>query len=106
MSGKPSVLRARGAIIDEAVGRYPAEEGKVAALDFIDSVREACRRIGDQPAGGSPRDAREPDISGLRIRAVGNFPYLVFRVVREADIDVWRVLHGARDSPMRMREPT
>ena len=92
--------------IDEAVGHCLIEAGETVSLDVIDSVEDACRRIGDHPMGGSHRHAREPGISGLRIRPAGKFPYLVFWVEREADIDVWRVLHGARDIPTRMREPT
>ena len=107
MSGKPVVLRERARRdIDEAVEHYPAEAGEAVALDFIEALEDVCRRIGDQPAGGSPRYAHELDIPGLRVRPVGKFPYLVFYVEREADIDAWRVLHGARDIPMWMREPT
>ena len=107
MSGKPVVLRERARRdIDEAVGHYLIEAGETVALDFIDSVEDACHRIGDHPMGGSPRYARELGTSGLRIRPVGKFPHLVFYVEREADIDVWRVPHGARDIPTRMREPT
>ena len=107
MSGKPVVLRERARRdIDEAAGQYLIEAGETVALDFIDSVEDACHRIGDHPMGGSPRYARELGISGLRVRSVGKFPDLVFCVEREADIDVWRVLHGARDIPARMREPT
>ena len=101
MSGKPLVLRKRARRdIDEAVERYLAEAGEAVALDFIDALEDTCRRIGDQPAGGSPRYAHELDIPGLRVRPVGKFPYLVFSVEREADIDVWRVrqpgAHGPR----------
>ena len=39
----------------------------------------------------------------LRFRPVGKFPYLIFYVETEADIDVWRVLHGARDIPAWMQ---
>jgi len=107
VSGKPAVLRERARRdIDEAVEHYLAEAGEAVALDFIDALEDACRRIGDQPAGGSPRYAHELDIPGLRVRPVGKFPYLVFYVERGADIDVWRVLHGARDIPTWMREPT
>ena len=107
MSGKPLVLRERARRdIDEAVEHYLAEAGEAVALAFIDALEDACRRIGDQPAGESPRYAHELDIPGLRARPVGKFPYLVFYVEREADIDVWRVLHGARDIPTWMRRPT
>ena len=106
MSGKPVVLRERARRdIDEAVEHYLGEAGPAVALAFIDALEDARRRIGEQPAAGSPRYAHELDIPGLRSRAVRRFPYLVFYVERPADIDVWRVLNGARDIPAWMREP-
>jgi toxin ParE1/3/4 len=41
----------------------------------------------------------------LRNWAVKGFPYLVFYIERDDHIEVWRVLHGRRDIPSRMREP-
>ena len=38
-------------------------------------------------------------------RTVGKFPNLVFYVDGEADTDIWRVLHGARDISAWMQEP-
>ena len=106
VSEKPVVLRERARRdIDEAVEHYLGEAGPAVALAFIDALEDACRRIGEQPAAGSPRYAHELDIPGLRSRTVRTFPYLVFYVERAADIDVWRVLHGARDIPAWMREP-
>ena len=106
MSGKPVVLRERARRdVDEAIEHYLAEAGPAVALGLIDALEDAHRQIGEQPAGGSPRYAHEMDIPGLRFRTVGKFPYLVFYVEREAEIDVWRVLHGARDIPAWMREP-
>ena len=100
MNGKPVVLRERAQRdIDEALGNYLTETRSAVALDFIDALEDARRQIGAQPATGSLRYAHELDIPGLRIRTVKRFPYLVFYVEREAEIDVWRVLHGARDSP-------
>ena len=107
MSDKPVVLRERAQRdIDEAVEHYLAEAGEAIALDFIDALEDARRRISEQPEGGSPRYAHELDIPGLRVRPIGKFPYLVFYVEREAEIDVWRVLHGARDIPTWIRGPT
>ena len=106
VSGKPVVLRERARRdIDEAVEHYLGEAGPAVALAFIDALEDARRRIGEQPAAGSPRYAHGLDIPGLRSRTVRGFPYLVFYVERSADIDVWRVLHGARDIPAWMREP-
>ena len=100
MSGKPVVLRERARRdIDEAIEHYLSEAGPAVALDFVDAMEDTIRQIGERPASGSPRHAHELDIPGLRFRSVGRFPYLVFYVERDADIDVWRVLHGARDIP-------
>ena len=106
MSRRPVVLRERARRdIDEAVEHYLAESGEAVALAFVDALEDTRRRIGELPKSGSPRYAHELDIPGLRFQTVGRFPYLVFYLEREADIDVWRVLHGARDIPAWMREP-
>ena len=105
MSGKPVVLRERARHdIEEAVEHDLAEAGAAVALDFVDGLEDACRRIGERPRTGSPRYAHELDIPGSRFRVVGKLPYLVFYVEKEAEIDVWRVLHGVRDIAAWMRE--
>ena len=106
MSGKPVVLRERARRdIDEAVEHTLVEAGEAVALAFIAALEDASRHIGEQPGSGSPRYAHELDIPGLRFRTVRGFPYLVFYVERQAEVDVWRVLHGARDIPAWMGEP-
>lgn len=91
--------------MDEAVEHYLTAAGPNVALHFIDAVEDAHRHIGEYPASGSPRYAHELDLPGLRCRPVGRFPYLIFYVERGTEIDVWRVLHAARDLPAWMREP-
>ena len=106
MSGKPVVLRDRARRdIDEVIEHYLSEAGPAVALDFIDALEDTLRQIGERPASGSPRHGHELDLPGLRFRSVGRFPHLVFYVEREADIDVWRVLHRARDIPAWMQRP-
>ena len=106
MSGKPAVLRERARRdVDEAVEHYLSEAGATGALAFVDALEVSLRQIGKHPAAGSSRYAHELDLPGLRFRTVGKFPYLVFYVEQEAEIDVWRVLHGARDVAAWMREP-
>ncbi|MGE3293173.1 MAG: type II toxin-antitoxin system RelE/ParE family toxin [Geminicoccaceae bacterium] len=41
---------------------------------------------------------------GLQSWALRRYPYLVFYVERESMIDVWRVLHAARDIPAWMSQ--
>ncbi|MCE2483326.1 MAG: type II toxin-antitoxin system RelE/ParE family toxin [Alphaproteobacteria bacterium] len=100
MSGKPVVLRERARCdIEEAIEHYLAEAGAAVALDLVDAPE-----IGERPRTGSLRYAHELDIPGLRFRVAGKFPYLVFYVEKEAEVDVWRVLHGVRDVAAWMRE--
>ncbi len=75
------------------------------ALAFIDALEDAFRQMSDHPASGSPRYADELSLPSLRACVVKGFPYLAFYVERENDIDVWRVLHAARDIPAWLREP-
>ena len=106
MTNKPVVLRERARRdVDEAIEHHLAKARSEVALAFIDALEEAFRRMGEFPATGSPRYARELHIRGLRSWVVGGFPYLVFYVERETDVDVWRVLHAARDVPAWLREP-
>ena len=106
MTGKPVVLRQRAQRdVDEAVGDYIAEASTAVASAFIAALEDAFRRVGQHPGSGSPRYASELNLPGLRSWIVTGFPHLIFCVEREADIDVWRVLHGARDVPAWLREP-
>ena len=103
MSGKPVVLRERARLdIGEAVEHYLAEAGP--ALAFIDALEGACRSIGERPAVGSPRYGHELEIAGLRFSPAGTFPYPIFYCETGTEIEIWRVLHGARDIPNRLRE--
>lgn len=106
MTGKPVVLRQQARRdVAEAVEHYLAEASAAVAAAFIDALEDAFRRVGEHPASGSPRYAVELNLPGVRSWIVTGFPYLIFYVEREADIDVWRVLHGARDVPAWLREP-
>ncbi len=104
---QPVVLRERArSDIDEAVEHYLAEAGSVIAVAFVDALVDTHHRIGEQPVSGSPRYAHELDIPGLRVQSIRKFPYLVFYVEKDSEVDVWRVLHAARDIPAWMGEPS
>ena len=106
MRSKPVVLREQARRdIDRAVEHYLAETSPAVALAFLDAVEAAQRLIGEQPAAGSPRYAHELDLPGLRIRLVRDFQYVIFYVERATEVDVWRVLHGARHVPAWWQEP-
>lgn len=106
MSAKPVVLRGQAQNdINDAIEHYLTEAGPAVTLTFVDALEDVLREIGMRPKSGSPRYTHELDIPGLRFGIVGRFPYLIFYIEREAEVDVWRVLHGARDVPARMFEP-
>lgn len=106
MTPRPVVLRGRARHdIDKAIDHYSTVATAAVALAFIDALEETFRQVADHPASGSPRYADELALPGLRSCVVTGFPYLVFYVEREADIDVWRVLHAARDIPTWLRDP-
>ena len=88
--------------IEEAVDHDLGEAGERVALGFIDEIERVFGAIAGTPAAGSPRYAYELDIPGLRCWALRRYPYLVFYLERDKQIDVWRVLHAGRDIPAWM----
>ena len=106
MTGKPVVPRGlANRDVEEAVDHYLDEAGERTALAFVEALERAYEHIARHPAAGSPRYAHELGLPGLRSWPLGRFPYLVFFVERDDHVDVWRVLHGERDIPARMRGP-
>jgi toxin ParE1/3/4 len=105
VSGKPVLPRELAhRDVEAAVDYYLREAGPDVALGFIEALQSAYRAIADRPGLGSPRYAQELALPGLRSREVKGFPYLAFHIQRDDHIDGWRVLHGRRDVPSRMRE--
>jgi toxin ParE1/3/4 len=70
-----------------------------AELGFVDALERAYKQISRHPASGSARYAHELDLPGLRSWQLQRYPYLVFYVEQDSQIDVWRVLHQMRDLP-------
>jgi toxin ParE1/3/4 len=85
--------------VDDAIAYYLKEATVDVALGFVDALERAYRHIGRHPASGSSRFAVELNLAGLRAWPVRRFGYVVFYVETKDHIDVWRVLHGARDIP-------
>ena len=100
MAARSVRLRERAAIdIDRAADYYLDEAGVEVASRFVDAVERAVGQIGRSPHSGSLRFSYELDIPGLRVRPLTRSPYLVFYVVGDEVVDVWRVLHARRDIP-------
>ncbi len=105
MAIRPVRLRALASADIERAADYDVREaGTVVATRFVDAIEIAVGRIGRSPQSGSLRFAYELEIPGLRVRSVPRFPYLVFYVVGEEVIDVWRVPHTRRDLPAALAD--
>ncbi|HEX8225241.1 MAG TPA: type II toxin-antitoxin system RelE/ParE family toxin [Allosphingosinicella sp.] len=90
--------------VDTIADRYTAEAGEDVARAFAEALRAAYRAISERPRTGSLRFGEEYDVSGLRSRLLGRFPYFVFYIERDDHIDVWRVIHAQRDIPAVLRQ--
>lgn len=100
MKSKPVIPRElANSDVDSAIAYYLKEQAEKAALGFIDALEQAYKQISRHPASGSARYAHELDIPGLRSWPLQRYPYLIFYVEQEKHIDVWRVLHEAKDIP-------
>ena len=88
--------------IDQAVDYYLAEADPDIAQRFVDAVERAVGQISRSPQSSSLRFSYELEIPDLRVRPLARFPYLVFYVVGEEVVDVWRILHTRRDIPIAM----
>ena len=107
MNVKPVVARALATLdIDDAIAWYLGESAPQAALGFIDAPEQAYAHVSRHPATGSPRYAHALDLPGLRCWPLTRYPYLIFYIEGAECIDVWRVLHGQRDIPTWLQEPS
>jgi toxin ParE1/3/4 len=82
--------------IAEAAAYY-AYENIPLSDRFLTDVETALRQIREMPGVGSLRFSRELGIPEMRTAALSSFPHLIFYTERDANIDVIRVLHPARD---------
>lgn len=90
--------------VDEAIDHYLSEAGEQVALAFVEALERPYRHISRHPAGGSTRYAVDLSLPGLRAWPLRRFPHVVFYIETNECIDVWRVLHRARDIPAWMQE--
>ena len=105
MKTKPVIPRSQANWdVEDALAYYLEQHAPEAALSFIDAMEAAYDQVSRYPAAGSPRYDHELNLPGLRFVPLHGFPHLVFYVEREDYVDVWRVLHGQRDTPSWMVE--
>lgn len=100
MATRPVQLRALAAAdIDAVIQHYQQSAGSAVALEFVEALEHAVRRISRSPHVGSLRFSNELGIPELRVWTLQRFPYLVFYVPSDNHLDVWRILHSKRDIP-------
>jgi toxin ParE1/3/4 len=105
MTGKPAhVLPQAVSDLRQATAWYRKQSGEALALRWVEAVSAALGHVAAHPRAGASRYAVALNLGGLRFWPVQTFPYLIFYIEREAQVDVWRVLHSQRDVPEWMRE--
>ncbi|MGV8942244.1 MAG: type II toxin-antitoxin system RelE/ParE family toxin [Lysobacter sp.] len=85
---------------------YATQGGSALGERFLGALEVAIGHLSRQPGSGSSRYAMPLNLDGLRFWPISGFPYLIFYVERDTQLDVWRVLHAQRDIPGWMREPS
>lgn len=90
----------------DQITRYIAADDLSAALAFADAVTDAVGRIIDHPRIGPAYPVNNPRLAGLRkLNLGGRFRrYLIFYLLRDAEVLVVRVLDGSRDLDVLLAE--
>ncbi len=91
--------------LDRARDHYLANAGVDVAVDFLHDFDRAIAHISRFPDTGSPRYGFEPSLAGVRFWPMKKFPFLIFYIETETQIDVWRILHGSMDITAELQDP-
>lgn len=71
---------------------FIAQDNEAAATRTLQKIKKSLDRLARQPRAGRDRSELAPDLRSFAIR-----PYVIFYRVIDDDIELVRVLHGARD---------
>ena len=74
------------------IWEYIADDNLEAANRVLKQIDERCEKLLFFPSVGAPRDFL---IQSIRSSSVGN--YIIFYRRHDQDLEIVRVLHGARD---------
>ena len=78
--------------------RYLQEKNVQVAIAFLDAFDAAIDLIGRSPGIGGTCHFRNPLIDGIRVWPITGFKnYLIFYRILPDEVEVVRVIHGARD---------
>lgn len=105
MNPKPVVLSDRALVeLAQIVRRYSSTASADVARSFAGAVRDAVQHLRLFPATGSTRWDLPLYWPELRSWPVSGFPYLLLYAESDDTIDIYRILHNARDIPESLRE--
>ena len=107
---KPSPQRADefNADFDQQYRWYAEQAGEKLAERFLRAIADTLPLLAEQPDLGRRRKFRHPMLRDLRSFQVER-PFqniLIFYRVNENTLQAWRLMHGARDLPRRLAEPS
>jgi len=94
-----SIVRRPSALEDLVdLAAHIALDNIEAAGRFIRAAEEAFHDLDRMPFMGSPREYRDPGISGIRMWPIKGFrKHLIFYRPIEDGIEIVRVIHSSRD---------
>ena len=84
--------RARSDI--DALYRYTAERDPAAAARVVARIRALSEQLIDRPHLG-----HTTNVSGVFLRSVAKYPYVIFYTIRPSEIVILHVRHTARREP-------
>ena len=97
---KPRVAFSDAAVADilEQSEWYEAQADQNLAQRWAEAVSATALRIAETPEAGPLCRFRAHELSGVRRMAIAGFAkHLIFYLLREDEVFVLRVIHGARD---------
>ena len=98
MSGRVVRLPSAFRDLDDASESIRRRDGPDRAIRFLRQAEATFARLAAMPGIGTPYEPTEPAYAGLRSFAVSRHRnHLVFYRPIDGGIEVFRVLHGARD---------
>lgn len=98
MSGKPLYLsEVARKVLQHALLNYELQNSGQAVNGCLDALAKAYHQIRTFPKTGSTRIGDEVNFQGLRSWPLTKYPYLLFYVEENDQIDCWRLLHEKRD---------
>ncbi len=82
----------------DAIAVFIADCNAEAAFRFLEAIESTYRILAEMPEAGVAREYGNPELCGLRMFPVRDFPnHLIFYRPVAVGIEVLRVLHASRD---------